>query len=158
MSSKREVRVADSLTLKASKLRFAIYLFWSVLFLLLVIFVRFPQSAFFFVIRIIAAPWSLFGIVVSFSGLMTRRYDTVLSRDGIQFGSFYGKRHYRWADVNGIGVVPLATGKRVWIRLEQKSSDSSKDSLRYLPENYGMQAEELVGLVLDWQREFGRAK
>jgi hypothetical protein len=131
----------------------------ALIFLLIALFGDFPRTLFFLVLRALWVPICLFAMVVFVTGIITNRYNAVLSREGIEFGSFYGKQRYKWSQIKATGVIRPVTGKRVFIELTQpgQSQTGSRLRLRYLPDNYGMDAEELAKTILRWVREYGAA-
>src|SRR5439155_24185817 len=91
--------LTDSLTLKASKSRYLGYFVVVMVFLLIALFADFPRAPFFRIIKIVAVPACLLAMTVVMPGMMSNRYDAVLSRSGIEFGTFSGKRRFRWSDI-----------------------------------------------------------
>src|SRR5260370_11816643 len=101
-----------SLRLKASKQRsFGAFCAFLV-FLVVTLAAQFPPTAFYFVFRALLVPTCLLGMAIFVVGVFTDRYDAVLSPDGIKFGTFSGKRHYRWPDIKAVYVLREVTGRR----------------------------------------------
>jgi len=148
--------VTGSLILKASKRRFAVRCCVTLVFFLIGMFADFPDTVFFFAFRILLVSCCSFAMAVFMSGIITNRYDAVLNPKGIEFGSFYGRRRYRWSEIRAAGVICPVTGKRVFIELRQTGSSdkSARLPLAYLPDTYGMDPDELAQTILRWQREY----
>ena len=124
-------------------------------FLLIALFADFPRAPFFRIIKIVAVPACLLAMTVVMPGMMSNRYDAVLSRSGIEFGTFSGKRPFRWSDIQAFYVLREITGKRVCIQLNEQaaSPESGRVGLKSLPDNYGMDADELAKTLLRWHRQ-----
>jgi hypothetical protein len=152
--------LTDSVTMKASKGRWLKGSSIGLVFLVIVLSVRFPPTPFFLVFRILMIPLCLFAVTVCVTAFITDKYDLRLNPQGIEFGSFYGKRRYKWSEIKATGVIRPVTGERVFIELTQPTSSGNGGRLpiRYLPDNYGMKAEELAKMLLRWQREYGRVE
>jgi hypothetical protein len=73
-----------------------------------------------------------------------------LSTEGLEFGSFYGKQRYKWSEIRATGVIRPVTGQRVFIELVggSRAAEDEQIPLCYLPDNYGMSAEELANMLL----------
>src|SRR6478609_6621451 len=101
----------DSLTLEALKMRFFMWFCVYASFLAGSLFMQFPPTLFYLVIRIVGIPFGLFGMFVCMTGMITSRYDLVLSKEGIEFGSFQGRQRYEWSQVRATGIIRHTTGK-----------------------------------------------
>ncbi|SRR6266571_4749367 len=149
--------VKDSVILKASKGRWLAQFSTALVFLAILLGAQFPDTWFFLVFRLLMAPICVLGIVVCGTAVVTNKYNLVLDSEGVEFGSFYGRQRYKWSRIKATGVIRPLTGKRVFIELAQPTQSQKRGSLplKYLPDNYGMDADELAKTLLRWQREYG---
>ena len=148
--------LTESIRLKASKGRFCVLFSIVMTFFLIALGAQFPPTLFYLVFRVLLVPFCLLGMAVLAVGIFTSRYDAVLSADGIKFGTFLGKQHYRWTKIKAVYVLREVTGKRVCIQLcDQEPEPSGRIRLKNLPDNYGMDADTLARTLLRWQREHG---
>jgi len=154
--SKMQNESTEPVRLKASKRRFSFLFLICVVFFLIALRAQFPRGIFYSVVKVLLVPASSFGMAVSAVGIFTSRYDAVLSADGIKFGTFFGKRHYRWTEIKAVYVLREVTGERVCIELrDQDAEPSGRIRLKNLPDNYGMKATTLARKLMRWQGDHG---
>jgi hypothetical protein len=116
-----------------------------------------PQNAFVLCFRIVTAPFFLYAAVVLLVGVMTNHYDSVLTEDGITIGIFpRRKMHYRWDQIQAVFMVRDVGGTRVCLRVVDSGSPDFNSPRRVnLSNDYGMSAQALAQIILDWQSKFG---
>ena len=134
-------------------------LFCIALVFFIIALIAFPPTPFFWVLRILMIPACLLGMVIFITGIITSRYDAVLDREGIEFGTFLGKRRFKWAEIKSVLVINAMTGKEVCLEFKNQPqpNDSGKPPFKRLPDTYGMEADELAKTLVRWQHEYGNA-
>ena len=101
-------------------------------------------------------PACLFGMVVFATGIMTNKYDAILSKDGIDYGTFSGRKRFAWREIRRVLVINAVSGKEVCLELNNQSvTDGSKtwSTLRRLPDTYGMDPDEFAKTLVRWQHK-----
>jgi hypothetical protein len=87
------------------------------------------------------------GIPLSAVALFSSRLNLVLTADGFTFGTIWGSRTVRWADVNSFEARSI--GRTKLVSFETMSSGRQK--IGYLSETYGMSARELAEMMNTWR-------
>jgi len=145
----------DSLRLTASKGRFFGLFSISLIFFVIALWAHFPLTIFYYAIRILEVLFGLSGMVLFGAGILTNKYDAVLSAAGFQIGKFFGKRLYLWIEIKAVYVIRETTGKCVCIEVNSQNPKSPKQTaLIRLPSTYGMDADELAKTLLKWQCDY----
>ena len=144
------------LTMVASKERFVPILCISLVFILILVLVPFPSTVYAGTVQILGLLLFGSGLLTALFGLFTSKFNLVFDENGLEFGSPLQKRKYGWGSLKAVVVVGTRTGKRVFIEFVSPPDQSNVKTpfVRYLPETYGLEAEELAKIILDWQRRY----
>jgi hypothetical protein len=102
------------------------------------------------------------GAVIAVVALLPRANYLLLDEDGFTFCSLFRAHRVRWEEVEGFGVVRVASNRMVgWLYCQgqQPQGRGVRMSLALagchaaLPENYGLRAEELAQLLEQLRQE-----
>jgi hypothetical protein len=96
--------------------------------------------------------------------MTTRRMHLRLNASGFAFGTLRKQYMYSWSEIESFGVAEFASNRWVCFvfapgyRTEAKVRAINQDFGgfdRFLPETYGMRAEELAKLLESWRLQYG---
>ena len=109
----------------------------------------------------------VFGFVVLIWATFSPKSRLRLSPRGFEFGSMKRVSSYLWSDISEFFPARFAGGSWVCFTFSEKYSGETKVRHvnqrfgkfdRFLPNNYGLSAEDLAGLLERWRSRFGNAK